>query len=313
MSNSHIDLSFELHPCASELSGLDLGDKRRDERAETMFGAWTAAPESSLPQAMKDSAALQGAYRFFNNPAIDAEAVVAPHVESSWDRAVGAGSAGLCVLAIQDTTEMRFGGTKERSGLGELMNEGDGFYAHTGLLACLAETSEGQNVGVRLGLGGSEILVRPKGRQRKPEGMSKNEWARIRHFADDNEFLRWERLAADLDAAADAHGVSVVHVADREADEFSWITGIIARGGRFVVRQTKERVLADVDLDDEEAATKREDLLAATHPIHTTRMVDFENAAASGGRRRRKQARKGRSTTLGIHSLSTTLHRPGLS
>jgi len=302
-------MPFEIRPRATEFAEVDLGDKRREDRARTIFGAWAAAPESSLPQAMKDSAGIEGAYRFFNNPKVDSEAVVAPHVRCSWERAVGASSAGLWVLAIQDTTEMRFGGVKERHGLGALMNDGDGFYAHAGLLACLAEPPSGGAIGVPLGLGGCEILVRPKGRRRQPEGMSNQEWARIRHFAEDNEFLRWDRLSSELDAAATARDVSIVHVADREADEFSWMANIIGRGGRFVVRQTKERRLAD----DDEAATKLNELLSAAHPIRATRTVSFETTSTSGGRRRRKQARQGRSTTLGVHALSTTVRRPGIS
>jgi len=52
-----------------------------------------------LPQVMKDSAALEGAYRFFNNPRVDSEAVVAPHVRCSCERATRASAAGLWVLA----------------------------------------------------------------------------------------------------------------------------------------------------------------------------------------------------------------------
>ncbi len=313
MSNASIEIPFEVRPRGAEFAGVDLGDKRREDRARVMFDSWANRPEASLPQAMKDSAGLEGAYRFFNNPQVDSEALLTPHVQCSWNRAVGASDAGLWVLAIQDTTEMRFGGAKERSGLGAPMNDGDGFYAHTGLLACLAELGNGSRVGVPLGVGGCEILVRPKDRPRAPEGMSKKAWARIRHFAEDNEFLRWERLASDLDAAANAHKVSIVHVADREADEFSWMANIIERGGRFVIRQTKER-----RLEQDSSAQKRTDLnldafLSESHPIRARRTVSFETASTKGGGRRRKQARKGRTTTLGVHAVSTTICRPSLS
>ena len=262
---------------------------------------------------MKDSAELEGAYRFFNNPRVDSEAVLAPHLRYSWKRAVHASRAGGWVLAIQDTTEMRFGGIKQREGLGVLMNDGDGFYAHTGLLACLVETAGSGSVGIPLGVGGCEILVRPKGRPKAPEGMSRKAWTRIRHFAKDNEFLRWERVSSDIDAAAQAHGVSIVHVADREADEFSWMANIVERGGRFVVRQTKNRRLENTASKEAQDVTQNLDaLLSTTDTIRATRMVSFETVRTSGGRRR-KQARKGRETALGVHAVSTTLCRPKLS
>jgi len=219
------------------------------------------------------------------------------------------------VLALQDTTEMRFGGTMEREGLGELMNDGNGFYAHTGLLACLGKPDDAKGaIGIPLGLGGCEILVRPKGRPKKPDGMNKKAWERARHFAEDNEFLRWERLASDLDAAAQSHKVSIIHVADREADEFTWMAKILERGGRFVIRQTKDRrLVAGQNPEDNPAAMRLETLLSGGHPLQATREVAFETASTTGGRRRRKEARQGRSTTLGIHALSTTLCRPIVS
>ena len=315
MTTTSTDLPFELCPRETEFSDVDLGDKRREDRARVIFGAWSAAPESSLPRAMKDCAGLEGAYRFFNNPRVDSDALVAPHVACSWQRAVHASAAGLWVLAIQDTTELRFGGIKEREGLGELMNKGEGFYAHTGLLACLTKTAgPGGAVGIPLGLAGCEILVRPKDRLKKPPEMSKKEWGRTRHFAEDNEFLRWERLASDLSEAASAHEVSIIHVADREADEFSWMANILARGGRFVIRQTKDRwLVAGQETADDEVAKRLDALLSARHPIQAMRDVAFETASTSGGRRRRKQARQGRSTTRAISALSTTLCRPDLS
>ncbi|MCU0673165.1 MAG: IS4 family transposase [Myxococcota bacterium] len=292
MARTTVSLPFEPRPQEIELEDIDLGDKRLDDRARLIFGAWSAAPESSLPRAMKDSAQLEGAYRFFNNPRVDSGELVAPHVTCSWQRAVQASASGLWVLAIQDTTEMRFGGTKERDGLGELMNDGEGFYAHTGLLACMASAGEQRDdsVAVPLGLGGCEILVRPRDRQKKPSKISKKQWERARHFSEDNEFLRWDRLANDLEDAAREHGVSVVHVADREADEYSWMANILSRGGRFVIRQTKDRRL--LDPHNEQESQRLEALLGDSHPI---------------------EARHGRSTTLGVHALTTTLCRPDLS
>jgi hypothetical protein len=254
---------------------------------------------------MKRSAELEGAYRFFNNPQIDSDAVLSPHIDCTWDRAKQSSEAGQWVLAVQDTTEMRFGGTKLRHGLGSLMNEGHGFYAHIGLLVSLVSVSSESSIGVPLGVGASEILVRALDRPKRPEGMSKHQWAKLRLNAEDNEFLRWKRVSNSLEDAAVSQGVSLVHVADREADEFEWLTILKNRGGRFVVRQTKNRRLKQDGL-------LLDDLLAQSHPIRATRQVGFETVATSNGRRR-KQARKGRSTMLEVRAVSTCVRRPKLT
>ena len=262
---------------------------------------------------MKSSAELEGAYRFFNNPRVDSDAVLSPHIKCSWERAVKSSEADQWVLAVQDTTEMRFGGTKDRNGLGSLMNDGHGFYAHVGFLVSLVSTSNENSVGVPLGVGASEILVRPKGRPKRPEGVTKSQWAYERHFAPDNEFLRWKRVAESLDDIATDRGVALVHVADREADEFDFLTSLKNRGARFVVRQTKNRrVKQDPAQVREHGELHLNDLLAQSHPIRATRVVGFETVSSRGGRRR-KLARKGRSTLLEVRAVSTCVKRPHLT
>jgi hypothetical protein len=313
MSETRVEIPFVVAPQAEELQSLDLGDKRLNDRAQLIFESWGESPESSIPQVMKSPAELEGAYRFFNNPRVDSEKVVAPHIRCSWDRAREASQAGQWVLAVQDTTEMRFGGTKERHGLGALMNDGQGFYAHVGLLACLASSDEG-SVAVPLGVGASEILVRPLNRPKRPADVPKTSWERERHFADDNEFLRWGRVSQSLDDVAAQRDIKLVHVADREADEFDWLTKIKRDGGRFVVRQTKNRRVKQSAAEVEEhGRLLLDDLLAKTHPILATREVAFETVATSRGRRRRKQARKGRATLLEVSATSTCVHRPNLT
>ncbi|MCK5922824.1 MAG: IS4 family transposase, partial [Methylococcales bacterium] len=267
----------------------------------------------SMPQIMRTPAELEGAYRFFNNPRIDGDSVLAPHISCSWERAKAASLSGQWVLAMQDTTEMRFGGTKHRNGLGSLMNNGMGFYAHVGLLVCLVDNTSIATA-VPLGVGASEILVRALERPKRPDGLSPSQWIRKRTMADDNEFLRWGRVSKSLDDAAANHDITLIHVADREADEFDLLTSLKSRGARFVVRQTKNRrIKRDESQAHENDALLLNDLLAQSHPILARREVSFETAATSGGRRRRKQARKGRTTMLEIHAVSTCVKRPSFT
>lgn len=81
---------------------------------------------------MGEDAALEGLYRLLSNEAVIPQAVLAPHIDRSMQRARDAGVA----LAIHDTTEAEFSGEIRRNGLGPLRTENkQGFLAHVTLLA----------------------------------------------------------------------------------------------------------------------------------------------------------------------------------
>jgi len=58
----------------------------------------------------------KGAYRLFENGAIEPAAMLASHIEATWERVAGVPVA----LAVQDTTELDFTGHLATSGLGAL-------------------------------------------------------------------------------------------------------------------------------------------------------------------------------------------------
>jgi len=100
-------------------------------------------------------------------------------------------------------------------------------------------------------------------------------------------------------------GISVVHVDDREGDKFTWLAELIARGSRFVVRQTHNRKLAKGNDDDQPSYVS--DLLDAPRVALATRSVRFESATTSGGRR--ENAREGRETELEVRAVTATFKR----
>lgn len=306
IDEGRIALPFVFAPVSAEFLELDLGDARRNERCGRIAESWASAPEVSLPQAMGSPAEIEAAYRFFNNPHVTASAIASAHVGESWRRAAESDGVGW-VLSVEDTTELRFGGAAEREGLGSLMNEGQGFYAHMALLACLVESGEPGGTPVPLGVGGSEFIVRPHGHGSDLKRLTKKQRERARHFAADNEALRWDRVAQEIDESGQACGVSVVHVADREGDKFPWLAQLAQRGSRFVVRQTHNRKLAETTATE---AKYVEELLSESLPVLATRSVRFESVTTSGGRRRRKTARRGRGTRLEVRATTATIRRP---
>lgn len=94
---------------------MDLGDKRRDKRAIKMMEGFSAMPTASIPQACGDWADTLGAYRFFDNDAVEWTGILQPHIQSSMARM----AALPVVLCIQDTTELDFNG-QQATGLGPL-------------------------------------------------------------------------------------------------------------------------------------------------------------------------------------------------
>ena len=197
------------------------------------------------------------------------------------------------MLSIEDTTEMRFGGNGERVGLGDLLNEGQGFYLHLSLVVALED-----GVAVPLGVGSYEIMVRPKDRPKLP-------WKqRVRD--PNRESMRWVRVSQRVREHGRGVDTPAVHVCDREADDYAWFESVLHDGGRFVVRQCYER---RVDQRSSRRTQKYIQDIRNVAPLMTTRDVSFQSRTTSGGRRR-KNPRAKRTTTLEVRAMPVTLVKP---
>lgn len=288
----HASHPFEVPPIADEFQGLNLGDRRRNRRALNVVTKWSANPRESLPKAMASVAELEGAYRLMNNEHVSGEALLGPHRKRTWERA----SQAPWVLSVEDTTELRFGGELERDGLGELMNGGQGFYLHMALLVLPTE----RGFGVPAGVGAYEILVRDAERERKTWKQRIKDPTR--------ESMRWHRVSDAVAEQAAAAKVPVVHVCDREADDYAWLESVLKRGGRFVVRNAYNRRIDDSTLAQATRAYLW-DRVSSKEPVLATREVSFQARTTSGGRRR-KDPRAGRKTLLEVRAASVEIARP---
>ena len=185
---------------ASELEGIDLGDKRLNQRSQLIIEALGANPEASCNSACDGWSDTLSAYRFFDNKSIQPEDILKPHLAATKRRI----HEHSVVLIAQDTTELDYSdhppsdarclNTKDRLGL----------YDHTHL----AVTPNGLSLGVV----GVEYLDRDE------EGLGKSK-ERSKLPIEEKESLRWltgYRLACEL--ARDCQETQIVSVADREAD-----------------------------------------------------------------------------------------------
>ena len=68
---------------ASELDGIDLGDKRLNKRSQIIIEALSANPEASCNSAVDGWSDTLAAYRFFDNESFQPEVILNPHVEAT--------------------------------------------------------------------------------------------------------------------------------------------------------------------------------------------------------------------------------------
>jgi hypothetical protein len=88
---------------SEELSRTELEDERRKRRLIKMVEDLASSPESSVPLASRDAAALQGIYNFWSNPRVKVEGILSGHVQNTVDRR----DRGKVAPAIQDTAERK--------------------------------------------------------------------------------------------------------------------------------------------------------------------------------------------------------------
>lgn len=209
---------------AEEMGSADLGDLRRSKRLAAMVGKIAEGPDRSFPDIFTDPAELAAAYRFFSNPEVGHEPILAAHVLGTLRRA----KQRARVLVVHDSTEMNFGGESEREGLGRLRTKGQGFYLHAGLVLDADGSRE------PLGLAGIRTLVRQekKGLQTRAQ----------RRLDPDNEALRWPSLALESHELLRGHA-EAVHLMDREGDSYPLLAKLCAGGLRFIVRLCHDRVV----------------------------------------------------------------------
>jgi hypothetical protein len=86
---------------AEEMKTANLNDKRLNKRLAEVLSDLAERPTASIPAACGGYAETTGAYRLFDNPKVNYEKVLQPHVDSTRKRL----AEHEVVLLVQDTTE----------------------------------------------------------------------------------------------------------------------------------------------------------------------------------------------------------------
>jgi hypothetical protein len=182
-----------------------------------------AAPGNSFVEQAGSVAALEATYRFFSNGRVNPEAIFEGHAAKTAERA----SAFNRVLIVHDTTEFRFGGAKERRGLGRVStSKRNGFLAHYSL--CVSPDGDP--------LGTLELFAWSRlDEDKRPKATGS---LRDPH----RESLRWAESAERASQRLVGH-CAPVHVMDREGDQFELFAQLIEGSERFVIRLAHDRRL----------------------------------------------------------------------
>lgn len=202
-----------------------LGDPRRVRRAMRLAEALAREPASSLPAAWRTSAELEAGYRFLRSEHAGFEQLMEGVQHAARDAALRTNR----VLVVHDTTDVACPSATADE-VGFLQTGKPGFYVHHALAIDEAH-------GLPLGVVWSQLWGRAK-RSRGRGG---------RHRAG-SELAKQAERESDcwLEGAAEAHAWTarceqVVHVMDREADNYRLLAEMSELGAHYVIRMRHNR------------------------------------------------------------------------
>jgi hypothetical protein len=249
---------------ADELGGVCLGDSRLNRRLCQIARALATKPDVGLPRACRTGAAIEGAYRLLSNRRVTPETILEPHLAATCERA----RTATAVLAIHDTTEFAFGGDTRRH-LGRTNSDKPGFFAHVSLGI---RVDDGQPIGVL----GCHTWARTAPASTKEERKKPAFTLRP-----DKESNRWGNAVDEIEAQFRGHA-RLVHVADREADQYRLMAKISEHGSGFIIRSSADRVLVDADESLHEAAAAAE--VVFEREVHASQRRPRHKRASHGPR-----------------------------
>jgi hypothetical protein len=261
---------------AAEVADGNFSDERLNKRLKLLVLGLSKDSTRSLPRSF-DSAGLEAAYRFFSNHRVTPTEILAGHFAATRRRC----EQEETVLVAHDSTDFSYRLDGEREGLGRVHrgneNSCQTFFAHFSL----AMSADGSRR--PLGVAGFRTWVRGDA----PTGI---------------EYQRWEEQIRAV--SKQVNGLAnVIHLADREADDYEMFYALVRDGHRFVVRCQHNRLL-----DEASGEGKLHGLFSKVLPA-----VEREVPIS---RRRKKNSKTGhgpreaRLTQLSVAAATVVLKKP---
>jgi hypothetical protein len=273
---------------AGEFAFVELGDQRLNVRAAAIASKLSQSPAVGFPKVLSETE-LSGYYRFVNNESVSFESLLEAHVESTKRRV----ELLRRVVVAHDTSDCRYTDEQAREGLGPMDNGGQGFYFH----ASVAFDQDRRP----LGTVAIETWVRSPQDPTAPKPTQKQ-----RYESPDKESLRWMRAVHRTALELAGTGAELVHVMDREADDYDILCELVEHQYLFVVRASTDRSLSEEHLGEK------------LKPFARNLEVRVERSAKLAHRKKKRPAkevrkfppRKTRDARLSFSAGRVTLRRP---
>jgi hypothetical protein len=277
---------------AAELEGIELGDKRLNERSKRIIESLSANPEASINSACDGWSDTIAAYRFFDHKSVSPDEILKPHLEATKHRI----NEHPVVLIVQDTTELDYTAHPPNDAL--CLNKEDrfGLYDHTHL----AVSPSGLSLGV--------VGVEHFDREEESLGLAQE---RSSLPIEEKESMRWltgYRLACEL--ARDCAETQIVNVADREADIYDLFMEAEkqakehAHSADFIIRAKTPRSTPERDPDSGPAAYRKVRDEVSESEVRATQTIDLPRTPKRTARRAELEVRAIRVTVKPPHARS---------
>lgn len=260
-------------------------------------------PQLSLPQALGGSG-YKGLMRALNNPRV----AQAELLDAVYRETIERIEPGEELLSVEDTTDLIFGGSRGRKGLPRLEAKGTGFRAHIALCVRMNELVDGNSRHDVLGVLDLEQIVRDEKTK-----ASANRTSTQRYQDPNKESLRWHRTVERAERLV-AGRASLIHVRDREADDYVQLCAMVHSGQRFVQRMRVPRRLAEPPEHDptarkiDEAVRTLEGVCEREVHLSPRGQGKFDRRPAAD--RQKHPARRGRQARLRFEACSICVRRP---
>ena len=201
-----------------EFAMSNLGDKRLDRRLRKIATTFCRAPNANVPNATSALwSQTKAAYRFFNNPKVTKENILAPHRERTGDRIENR----KVVLSVQDSSELKYTKHPGTEGLGYIGN-----LNHRGILVhpTLLVTTEGTPLGlidlktwIREATDDEITEMKRKGKKERDKERERRRYATTTEERESFKWIESYRCTRDFQRATDDDTI-FVSVCDREGD-----------------------------------------------------------------------------------------------
>ena len=278
---------------ATELDGIDLGDKRLNDRSRRIIETLGANPDASCNAACDGWSDTLAAYRFFDNKSVQPEDILKPHVEATKRRM----QEHSVVLIAQDATELDFSDHPPTDA--RCLNKEDrlGIYDHTHLAVAPS--------GLSLGVVGVEYF------DRNAEGLGQSK-ERSKLPIEEKESMRWlsgYRLACEL--SRDCLETQIVSLADREADLYDIFMEAEkqakehAQLADFIIRAKIKRSIPERDLEAGPNAYKKVRDQVSQSELRATQTIELPRTPKRAARQAKLEVRAIRVTVKPPHERSS--------